>query len=130
MRLVASTGWECTEPAAAARERIGRPPATTHGGQRFPHVGRVVVDGVGGTPNRPLAEPGSASEDYSEFVKAGVPSFYFSLSSTDPRDIAAAAAKGVSVPGNHSPLFAPVPEPTIRTGVEAMSLVLLNVVGK
>jgi len=34
------------------------------------------------------------------------------------------------VPGNHSPQFAPVPEPTIRTGVEAMSLVLLDVLQK
>jgi len=30
---------------------------------------------------------------------------------------------------NHSPQFAPVPEPSIKTGVKAMSLAVLNVVG-
>jgi hippurate hydrolase len=34
------------------------------------------------------------------------------------------------VAGNHSPEFAPVPEPSIRTGTEAMSLVLLDVLAK
>ncbi len=34
------------------------------------------------------------------------------------------------VPGKHSPLFAPVPGPSIKTGAEAMSLVLLDVLQK
>jgi hippurate hydrolase len=58
---------------------------------------------------------------------AGVPSFYFGIGGLDPKDLAQAAANKTSVPGNHSPEFAPVPEPTIRTGTEAMSLVLLDV---
>jgi hippurate hydrolase len=75
-------------------------------------------------------EPGSASEDYSEFVMAGVPSFYFGLGGLDPKMLAEAAAAKKQVPGNHSPEFAPVPKPTIRTGVEAMSLVLLDILQK
>ena len=75
-------------------------------------------------------QPGSASEDYSEFVEAGVPSFYFALGGLDPKEIAQAKANHTQVPGNHSPEFAPVPERTIRTGVEAMSLVLLDVLQK
>jgi hippurate hydrolase len=71
--------------------------------------------------------PGSASEDYSEFIKAGVPSVYFGIGGMDPRVLAEAKAAGKAVPVNHSPFFAPVPEPTIRTGVEAMSLAVLNV---
>jgi hippurate hydrolase len=31
------------------------------------------------------------------------------------------------VPANHSPYFAPLPEPTIKTGVEAMTLTVMNV---
>jgi hippurate hydrolase len=31
------------------------------------------------------------------------------------------------LPFNHSPFFAPVPEPSIKTGVQAMSLTVLNV---
>ena len=75
-------------------------------------------------------QPGSASEDYSEFVMAGVPSFYFSIGGLDPKALAEAAATKTPVPANHSPEFAPVPEPTIRTGAEAMSLVVLDILQK
>ena len=75
-------------------------------------------------------QPGSASEDYSEFIIAGVPSVYFSIGGFDPAVMAKAKADGKPLPVNHSPYFAPVPEPSIRTGVEAMTLAVLNVVGK
>ena len=75
-------------------------------------------------------KPGSASEDYSEFVLAGVPSVYFGIGGYDPAEIAKAKAEGRQIPSNHSPFFAPTPEPTIRTGVEAMTLAILNVTGK
>jgi amidohydrolase len=74
--------------------------------------------------------PGSASEDYSEFIIAGVPSFYFGIGGLDPKAVAQAVATRTPLPGNHSPEFAPVPQPTIRTGTEAMSLVLLDVLQK
>ena len=74
-------------------------------------------------------EPGAASEDYSAFILAGVPSLFFNLGSTDPAKIAEAKAKGVPVAGNHTPGFAPMPEPTIRTGVEAMTLAVMSVMG-
>lgn len=75
----------------------------------------------------PTPEPGKASEDYSQFILAGVPSTYFSIGGLDPAAVARAKATGVPLPGNHSPQFAPIPEATIRTGVEAMTLAVLNV---
>jgi amidohydrolase len=75
------------------------------------------------------AQPGTASEDYSEFIAAGVPSFFFGIGVYAPERVAAANAGGPPLPGNHSPMFAPVPEPTIRTGVEAMTLAVMNVMG-
>jgi hippurate hydrolase len=70
--------------------------------------------------------PGNPSEDYSEFIVAGVPSLFWSLGGLDPAVIADAKARGVPVPANHTPQFAPTPEPTIRFGVEAMTLAVLN----
>ncbi|WP_297515650.1 amidohydrolase [uncultured Caulobacter sp.] len=75
-------------------------------------------------------KPGSASEDYSEFVLAGVPSVYFGIGGYDPAEVAKAKAEGRPLPTNHSPFFAPTPGPTIRTGVEAMTLAVLNVAGR
>ena len=34
--------------------------------------------------------------------------------------------RGPPIPSNHSPLFAPVPKPTIETGVTAMTLAVLG----
>lgn len=90
----------------------------------------AVLKAAFGDKARLMAEPGSASEDYSEFVIAGVPSFYFGIGGLDPTAWSEATAAKKPIPGNHSPEFAPIPEPTIRTGAEAMSLVLLDVLQK
>jgi len=76
-------------------------------------------------------KPGwTASEDYSEFVDAGMPhSVYFSIGGYAPETIAKYKAEGKPLPVNHSPYFAPVPEPTIRTGVETLTLAVLSVAG-
>src|SRR3984893_4372250 len=92
--------------------------------------GGVVLKAAFGDKAVLLPAPGSASEDYSEFIMAGVPSFYFGIGGLDPKAVAQAMATQTPLPGNHSPECAPVPEPTIRTGTEAMSLVLLDVLQK
>jgi hippurate hydrolase len=71
--------------------------------------------------------PVTASEDFSEFINAGVPSMFFNIGVYEPERVAAAAdGTGPQLPSNHSPLFAPVPKPTIETGVEAMTLAVLS----
>jgi amidohydrolase len=76
-------------------------------------------------------KPGwTASEDYSQFVDAGMPhSVYFTIGGYAPETIAKYKAEGKPLPVNHSPYFAPVPEPTIRTGVETLTLAVLSVAG-
>ena len=76
------------------------------------------------TPSPPV----TPSEDYSEFINVGVPSMFFKIGVYEPERVAAAReGEGPGLPGNHSPLFAPVPKPTIETGVEAMTLAVLSV---
>lgn len=78
-----------------------------------------------------MVPPITASEDFSEFVNAGVPSMYFFVGVTDPKDIAASRQPGGKpVPFNHSPFFAPVPEPSIKTSVQAMSAAVLAAMAK
>jgi amidohydrolase len=72
------------------------------------------------------APPVTASEDYSEYIHSGVPSMFFNIGVYDPERVAAADKGGPPLPGNHSPLFAPVPKPTIQTGVTAMTLAVLS----
>lgn len=72
------------------------------------------------------APPVSASEDYSEFVSAGVPSLFFAIGGYSPEAIAEAKAKGEPLPVNHSPFFAPTPDPTIKAGVRALVMSIIG----
>ena len=70
-------------------------------------------------------------EDFSRYGRAGVPVFLFWLGTIPPERVAEAAREGGKpLPSLHSPFFAPVPEPTIKTGVLAMSLAVLDLLGK
>ncbi len=74
-----------------------------------------------------VSQPVTASEDFSEYAGAGVPSMFFNIGVYEPEQVAAAAKGAIPpLPGNHSPLFAPVPRPTIETGVKAMTLAVLS----
>jgi amidohydrolase len=72
----------------------------------------------------------TASEDFSLFVNEGIPSMFFFTGIYDAKDVAEARRPGGKpVAFNHSPFYAPVPEPSIRTAATAMSLAVLNVLG-
>jgi len=67
--------------------------------------------------------PVNASEDFGLFgTAAGVPSVFWTFGGLDPAYVEAAEREGrlPEIPVNHSPLFAPIIEPTISTGVEAL----------
>ena len=73
--------------------------------------------------------PVMGGEDFAYFSRQdpAVPSFIFWLGGGDPKAVAAArAGKGPIPPSNHSPFFAPVPEPTLKTGVEALTAAALD----
>ncbi len=90
---------------------------------------RAVLIQTFGQQNVEQLPPNMASEDYSAFVKAGVPSFYFSLGVADPAKFADAKAGGPPLPSNHSPYYAPDLEPTLKTAIEAEVAVLRNLLG-
>jgi hypothetical protein len=72
----------------------------------------------------PAAKPGgSGSEDYPESVTAGMAkSVYFMVVGYDPQMTARDKAEGQLLPVNHLSFFTPVPETTIRAGVETLSI--------
>ena len=89
-----------------------------------------VLKAVFGNVNVMRVQPITASEDFSAFVNEGVPSMFFFVGVTDPKQFAESLKPGGKpLPFNHSPFFAPVPEPSITTSVKAMSLAVLNVLG-
>ena len=71
--------------------------------------------------------PITPSEDFAEYGAAGVPSMFFLVGVHDPKDVEAARQPGGKpLPINHSPFFAPVAEPSIKTAMKAMSLAVLT----
>jgi amidohydrolase len=71
--------------------------------------------------------PITASEDFSDFAVEGVPTFFFFIGVNDPKEVANSQKEGGKpLPFNHSPFFAPVPEPSITTGVQAMTAAVLS----
>lgn len=74
--------------------------------------------------------PNTASEDFSVYIQEGVPAFFFSIGGNDRNTLAEALKPGGKpLPVNHSPFFAPLPEPSIKTGVQAMTLAVLGAFG-
>jgi hippurate hydrolase len=70
--------------------------------------------------------PIAPSDDFSQFGSTGVPEMFFLVGVYDPKQVEASKAPGGKpLPVNHSPFFAPVPEPTIKTSVKAMSIAVL-----
>ena len=80
---------------------------------------RGPLEAALGKNNVIIAEPITASEDFSYFVGQGVPGFYFSLGGAAPQKLAEAKSSGNSLPSNHSPLFAPDVDPALHTGITA-----------
>lgn len=77
---------------------------------------------------RPMSMGG---EDFSQFTRAGLRTFYWHLGTADPVVFAEAKKPGGKALANtHSPYYAPVPEPTLRTGVLSMSMAVLELMNE
>jgi hippurate hydrolase len=133
---------EIRQQVLAAIARIAKAEANAGGAQREPliepleatnavynhpalaeRLGGVLASALG-KDNAPVAAPIMGSEDYSYFIEAGVPSFYFALGGAEPRKFAQAQAAGETLPSNHSSLFAPDLDLALRTGIRAEVAVL------
>ena len=142
---------EVRKRVLASIERIVRGVAATAGipEDRSPII--KVAEGTGPTFNEPqLSErlagvfrqalgeanvvkvpPIMASEDFGYFsLDQKIPTTLFWLGAGDPAKVKAHRETGAALPGLHSALFAPVPEPTLRTGVKSMTSAVLDLMKK
>ena len=84
-----------------------------------------------GADNVVQMPPIMASEDFGYFsLDHKIPATIFWLGASDPVKLKQSRESGVALPGLHSALFAPVPEPTLRTGVKAMTSAVLELMKK
>lgn len=128
-------GIDRTANAVAQMSGASAPEVSVHGGVNYQSVvndttvtahAATVFKAAFGEQAHEMPGPMSGSEDYSEFILAGVPSLYFAVGGYAPERVAEARKSGEHLPVNHSPMYAPAPEQTIRTGVEAMTLAVMS----
>ena len=75
--------------------------------------------------------PIMGSEDFGNFsLDNQIPSCMFWLGAVEPTKVEASKTSGKPLPSLHSSLFGPLPEPTLRTGVKAMTTAVLELMKK
>ena len=77
-------------------------------------------------------KPVMGGEDFSEYGRTEhkIPICMFTIGVVSEEAMKESARTGESLPSLHSPLFAPVPEPTLKTGVTAMTAAVLELMGR
>jgi amidohydrolase len=95
--------------------------------ERMQSVARKIV----GEAHVKAVPPTMGGEDFGQYgrVDPKIPSLIYWLGSVDPETHQKTLAAGKKLPSLHAPQFAPLPEPTIKTGVKMMTAAALNLFG-
>jgi hippurate hydrolase len=84
-----------------------------------------------GADNVRARKPVMGAEDFGRFSDGKTPIFMYFLGTISQDKWDAAQKPGAApLPGMHTDAYAPVPEPSIRTGVRTMSLAVMNLMPK
>ncbi len=126
-RIVDAECQASGSPAPADYELFDRFPVTDNDAETAQRVA-AAFGSFFGERARPLPMQ-TASEDFSDIPRAlGVPYCYWGIGGTDPATYQRAERAGrvaQDVPVNHSAFFAPVIQPTLDTGIQAMTVAAL-----
>ena len=93
---------------------------------------RGALDAWLGAGNVRTIDAEMGGEDFSEFGRTveKVPVCLFRVGAVAPEKVTESERSGVPLPSLHSSRFAPVPEPTIKTGVTALTAAALDLLAK
>lgn len=104
--------------------------ATYNDPQLTERLGAMFVKALG-ADNVVKLPPVMMSEDFGYLsLDQKIPAALFTLGAVDPAKVKQSKEGGPPLPSLHSALFAPVPEPTLRTGIKAMTSAVLELMKK
>lgn len=104
--------------------------ATYNEPQLTERLGAVFVKALG-ADNVVKLPPVMMSEDFGYLsLDQKIPATLFTLGAVDPGKVKQSREAGTPLPSLHSALFQPLPEPTLRTGVKAMTSAVLELMKK
>jgi hippurate hydrolase len=106
-------------------------PATRNDPALTRRVRDAIAATIGSDNVRPV-DPVMGGEDFSEFGRTTekLPICLFWVGAVAPDKFAESQRTGAPLPSLHSSKFAPLPEPTIKTGITAMSAAALELLAK
>jgi hippurate hydrolase len=106
-------------------------PATYNDPALTRRVRGVLTDWLGADRVKTI-EPEMGGEDFARFGRTTekVPICMFRVGAVDPAKVAESERTGTPLPSLHSDKFAPVPEPTIKTGVTGLTAVALDILAR
>jgi amidohydrolase len=119
--------------AGATKEPLVELIESTHATYNDPDLARrltPVLAATVGPQNVTQESPLMASEDFSEFVRAGVPGAFIWVGAVEPAKYEAVHGDRTQLPSLHSALFAPDREPTLRTAIAVEVAVLRELMKK
>jgi hippurate hydrolase len=107
-------------------------PATYNNPELTKRVSAALKTAIGNDNVIPK-DPTMGGEDFSEYSLPdhSIPAFMFNVGAVDPAKVAESKKPGAALlPSLHSSKFAPVPEPTIRTGIIGMTSAVIDLMKK
>lgn len=106
-------------------------PATYNDPDLTRRVRKILTTWLGETNVRTI-DPEMGGEDFSQFGRTveKVPLCLFRVGAVAPEKVMESQRTGTPLPSLHSSKFAPQPEPTIKTGVESLTAVALDLLAK
>jgi hippurate hydrolase len=107
-------------------------PATYNNPELTKRVSAALKTAIGADNVIPK-DPTMGGEDFSEYSLPdhSIPAFMFNVGAVDPAKVAESKKPGATpLPSLHSSKFAPVPEPTIRTGIIGMTSAVIDLMKK
>ncbi|MBY0421053.1 MAG: amidohydrolase [Parvularculaceae bacterium] len=103
-------------------------PSTYNDPELTKRTARAISASIGAARVRER-QPSMGGEDFSQFWRADktIPTFIFWVGSVDPKAYQASLdGKAAAPSANHSPFYAPQPEPALKTGVQAMTAAAID----
>lgn len=93
---------------------------------------KISFENAIGKENVVEMSPVMGGEDFGRYglTEPKVPILMYWLGAVDPEKVAKAKANNETLPSLHSAYFAPLPKPTIETGVKTMTAGILELLGK
>jgi hippurate hydrolase len=133
-RVVAGTAQAAGVPADRMPVVTATPEASdpvVNDGPLTRRLATAFTSWLGADRVRPI-EPVGAAEDFTYYGRTAerVPISLWRVGATAPAVFEASARTGTPVPSNHNSGFAPVPEPTLTTGITTSTAAVLEILGK